>query len=208
MKGNLLIEQFVKDIQPKTVIDVGCICPGFIPLWLRCGAEHIHIFEPYPQNYQELIEYYKAKPEVYIHQLALDERTYYMEETYIYNTWTLQSRTFDGLELSPDRTHNFGTHFIRLDAMSLAPDFIKVDTDGMEPHVLRGARQTLKHTPPMMIELSDLPVAFDEPPTSTIDLLLDLGYLIYTDVRDGHTHKLESARSIFPLHTSFDILVR
>jgi len=66
-----------------------------------------------------------------------------------------------------------------VEELKMEPTFIKVDTEGAEPFVLRGAKQTLrKFKPKLMVELhhdchTDEPTSIQE----VLDLLNNLGYI-------------------------------
>jgi FkbM family methyltransferase len=84
------------------------------------------------------------------------------------------------------------THVARLDSLVLERglsrvDFIKIDVDGQEARVLRGARETLsRHRPPVFFELT--PSLVEEGGDSVGELfgsLLALGYVI-SDERGTH----------------------
>jgi len=77
---------------------------------------------------------------------------------------------------------NSGMHFLTLDEVSAAyhfePDIIKVDTDGFDFKVLRGARQTLKKYSPIIFfewGIKDL-IRNGERSTSIFEMLREYGY--------------------------------
>lgn len=62
---------------------------------------------------------------------------------------------------------------IPLDALGLAPDLIKIDTEGWERDVLEGAARTLRdHLPAILIEVNDA--------ESWLPMLRELGYRFYS----------------------------
>ena len=65
---------------------------------------------------------------------------------------------------------------ITLDGLSLAPDFIKIDTEGMEYFVLLGAAKTLAaHRPVVMLEMNGLHRRYGIPDDATDSYLVSLG---------------------------------
>jgi len=82
-----------------------------------------------------------------------------------------------------DSARAFKTTSIRvipLDSLDLAPDLIKIDTEGWERHVLEGAQQTLRnHLPAILIEVNDA--------EAWMPMLSELGYRFYSyDAGSGH----------------------
>ena len=73
---------------------------------------------------------------------------------------------------SSDAFRRITTSVITLDSLGLAPDVIKIDTEGWERQVLKGALQTLRdHLPAILIEVNDA--------EAWIPMLKELGYHFY-----------------------------
>lgn len=65
-----------------------------------------------------------------------------------------------------------------LDSYHVAPDLIKIDVEGFEPLVLKGAIRTLmKHSPVIIIEVKGIGYSKDNPKES-LDILSSLGYKV------------------------------
>lgn len=109
------------------------------------GVKDITCFEPNPENYRRL---QKSAPFAQTFALALAESGHPVE--------------------SISSPHNMGASYCisnisgnvqaeRLDEFDLSPDIIKIDAEGMECAVLKGATDTIKkHRPVMFVEHNDL----------------------------------------------------
>lgn len=62
-----------------------------------------------------------------------------------------------------------------LDALRKDPEFIKIDVEGMEADVLRGARETIERCKPILYVENDRKEKSDE----LIEIIRDLGYVMY-----------------------------
>jgi FkbM family methyltransferase len=79
---------------------------------------------------------------------------------------------FGGLSLGGDGDP---VPMIALDSLGLEPDFIKIDAEGMEAEILRGASLMIKRCRPVLYVENDRKEKSDE----LIGLIRDLGYRLY-----------------------------
>lgn len=129
---------------------------------------HIHGFEPNPEVFQKLKKYFRNNPKVELHNFGLGDKTqdFNLFIPY-YRNWMFDGLSSFKYEAARDwlkgRLWKFDVkhlsireltcHIKTLDELSLTPYFIKIDVQGFELEVLKGAKQTLKnHTPILLIE--------------------------------------------------------
>ena len=135
---------------PRVVLDIGAHHGETAEQFSHAfPAAQIHSFEPIQANFAVLVARARAWPHVTCYRLALGERT---EEVSVFlradsQTHTLQPRPGDTLRPNQEREL---VQVITLDAFaathSLATiDLLKLDTEGHELAVLRGARDLLAH---------------------------------------------------------------
>src|SRR5207248_2423763 len=58
----------------------------------------------------------------------------------------------ESLDMSSVADEGIEVPIATVDSLGLHPDFIKIDVEGYEPQVLRGARQTIKGSPIILFE--------------------------------------------------------
>jgi FkbM family methyltransferase len=145
------VHQALRDlITPgMTVIDVGAHVGLVAIACARRGAE-VHAFEPNPDTLRRLRDHIALNEvEIAVNPVALSNspgtRTLYRGAAGHDGGWTFAK-------------HQGPTHEIQVDTLDdyrdrhrLNVDLIKIDVEGAEAHVLRGARQTLTEDRPLVI---------------------------------------------------------
>ena len=142
---------------------------GFAIEAMRAIVPHAYIesFEPNPNMSKRLQRFYKNTPRLRLHPIGLGDHE--LESTLwvpVYRQWE-----FDGLGsldraeayhwLNSERLYFFNERHLqlrqytctirRLDDLGLAPAFIKIDVQGFELQVLRGAEATLNRARPLLM---------------------------------------------------------
>jgi FkbM family methyltransferase len=124
-------------IDGKIVLDIGANI-GVTAVIFAARAKQVHAFEPSPRALRLLR--LNAGPNVTVHPVALSDKagTVEFEETGM-------------LDMS-----HFGKGIsvpcLTLDELGIVPDVIKIDVEGAEHLVLKGATKTLAHSPVIFFE--------------------------------------------------------
>lgn len=86
-------------------------------------------------------------------------------------------------------------------------NFIKIDVDGYELRVLRGAEKTImRYRPLILIELSYMIDDIGDSVEEFLDMIYDkLGYTLYT--QGGEKWGKDTCIKNYPWHTSFDMMM-
>lgn len=159
--GNYLIDRLYKamelvpDKESKVALDIGAHCG----LWAKVMAKHfryVHAFEPAPDSFQCLIENLKDCHNVTLHCTAVGEGVG-------------RGSMHDDVS-KPTRIGNTGARFWRpdpegdilmtyIDRLCFHDvGFVKIDVEGQELYVLKGARETLgKWHPAVILEIGKAP---------------------------------------------------
>lgn len=141
-------------------------------------------FEPHPANRPALEKLARARPQVRFRAAAVSDET---------GSADMQVPVFGGRHVTAQssiahgfdgqggvRVERFAVPTVRLDDElgETAVDFIKVDVEGHEVSVLRGAAAVLrKHLPPMLIEVEQRHL--DHPIADVFAEITELGYSLY-----------------------------
>ncbi len=174
-KKQALALSFVMDraTQPRVAVDVG----GHIGLWsynLAHAFQQVHAFEPVAAH-RECFVKNVDKPNVTLHACALGR-----EEGSV-SIHTAPTSTGDSWVKGGG-----GIPMVTLDSLGLTEvDFIKIDCEGYEENVLRGAVETIKRSRPVIIveQKRDMATArFGLEPLGAVKFLQGLGYKVAQEI--------------------------
>jgi len=134
-------------------LDVGCHEGEFIDLFLKYAPKGQHIgFEPLPDFYQRLTKNYPSNCQFY--KVALSDSAGESTFNYVISNPAysgLQKRKYDK---KGERDTSITVQKEQLDSLlpkDLVVNFIKIDVEGGEYQVLKGAVQTIKKYQPIII---------------------------------------------------------
>lgn len=167
----------------SAAVDVGANVGGVLREIVRLAPHGRHLaFEPIPQLAQRLAHEY---PAVDVHAAAAADRT--GKTTF---QWIESEPAMSGLQL-PAKHAALGSTAIEVqlerldDVVAEPPTFVKIDVEGGEEAVLRGAQETLeRHRPLVALEHGLAAAAFGTTTEVIYDLLTDPGLRIFD--MDGH----------------------
>lgn len=164
-------------------IDIGANLGEMLEIFLRqCPAGRHIAFEPLPHHAQMLRQRFPAAT---IHQLALSDSS---GETSFFHT--LGDDAYSGLKRTEDGPRITGVQELkvklaRLDDMippEYRADLVKIDVEGAELAVLRGARQTLARCRPTIVFefQKERAESYGDSPGTYFELLVgELGYALF-----------------------------
>ncbi|MGE5608763.1 MAG: FkbM family methyltransferase [Bacillota bacterium] len=172
---------------------------GYYSLMLaaRGGCSAVYAFEPNPTNFARLqrnIELNGLQGQIHAHRVGLSDvpMAARMEErTGNSGMACIRADAVDGPEVSLITLDDFCAKQ-GLDRL----DFIKIDTEGFEPHVLRGGMETLARFKPLiLIELNPSTLAHQGTTVApVVQLLRECGYAFHEIRRHKLVRMLEPER--------------
>jgi len=208
--SHVAFEKWLSVHRPDVVFDIGANEGGYIELWLHHGAKRVVAFEPLPMYAEKIRIKFAGDARIETHQIALGERLEHRSGLSVLNGWTLADKDSTNLEPDPRFVgQKFEVSFNFLDSgLFGVPDFVKLDADGYEPAILRGAKRLLtQERPAIMLELSYLPKALGDSCEEMIrNLYVDNRYVIMSADGSFVCRDHKEMMQYFPWHTSFDVL--
>lgn len=206
-----------RELKPdSTCVDVGCHSGEILDMMLDLApAGEFFCFEPIPDLASRLREKYRLQ-NVHIHELALSERSGQAEFNYV-----LSNPGYSGLikrrydrpdEVDKSITVNTDTLDNVLRGKNI--DFMKIDVEGAELQVLRGAASTLANAKPLIVFEHGFGAAdcYGTTPDMIWSFLVaDLHYSIYCLhdwLQDGRALKLDQFNSHYQSGAHYYFLAR
>lgn len=203
----------------RTVVDVGANYGAYTDLFLAHGASRVIAVEPGPRLGAGLRERFAGNARVVVCRQGLSDAPGRLEGVRFHNCWTLArpgSLGGPAGAISPEAegvegAAPFDVELTTLDALvdelgvtELA--LCKIDVDGFEPRVLRGARRTLAIFRPVVhLELSYIPRDLGESIPAFVEDIYRQGYVITS--LGGRPETAAEVLEHWPWNTSFDVLL-
>lgn len=162
-------------------IDVGCHQGAVLDEMLRLAPEGVHYaFEPLPDFYSALQRKYSGAANVHLYEAALSDKTGCVSFQHVVTNPAysgLQRRRYDRPQ---EQLEEILVDMLRLDDVipaSLQVHFLKIDVEGAELQVLRGAQETLHRCRPYVVFEHGLGGAdmYGTHPEQVFDLLVACG---------------------------------
>ncbi len=165
--------------QGNTVVDIGGNRGAYAYALYKLGTK-VHIFEPNVDCALVLSAWAKGKSSIEVHQLALSDKkgtgtlSVPIDEAGVIHdsSASLEKKNFQGFIQQE-------VNLSALDELDLGKvNFIKIDVEGHEFNVIKGAINTIKnHQPALLIEIEKRHL--NRPFEDTFKVLEDLGYQVF-----------------------------
>ena len=167
--------KYVKNFD--VAIDAGANI-GLQSVRLAQKFNHVHSFEPTSVNYDCLINNVKTYSNVQVYKTGLGERE--ESATIKLPTESTNCGAFSIVDFNDNDDSVFTEQItiVPLDQFQLSPDFIKIDTQGFELFILKGAENTLKNKPVLLLECEK-----KQEKQLISNYLVPLGYTVVENVR-------------------------
>jgi len=202
----------------KICIDIGANTGGMTDSMLHNGALKVYSFEAGNKMCIALRNKFKDFNNVIIEEYAVSNEQSILENVTWINAWLLGTPENMGLPVSPGACDIEGYNLVSIPTISIdyyfksktideKIGFIKIDVDGYEFKVLKGAYNTImRDRPIIMIELS---FYIDKVQGSSVKEFLELidamDYKFIT--ADGYLCDMEFIKKEYPWHSSCDVFL-
>ncbi|MET3654104.1 FkbM family methyltransferase [Dyella japonica] len=143
--------------QPRTVLDVGANV-GCTALLFADMSKRVHAFEPSTSTFSFLAKNTSSVPNISIHNLGLGAKHHRSQITF-----NEQNRSGGFVSMGTTTNEGHVTETIEIETLDRFArrhqvgdiDFIKLDVEGYEAHVIKGGKKTLrKNRPTVTLELN------------------------------------------------------
>ena len=143
----------------KVALDIGANIGGYAQSMLGNGVEEVHCFEPVPDQFVFLKENLGKDKRAILNNVAVSNKVGKMSDVTVHVAWTLGKTEDLDMSVCPDYVGKptFDMDLIIIDdyCKDIKVDFMKIDVDGYEFRVLKGAERTiLRDRPPIYIEFN------------------------------------------------------
>jgi FkbM family methyltransferase len=157
------------------IVDVGAHSGWFFHCWLDwCPRAQVHAFEPYPPSFDAASKNYGADPRVRLVPMAVGDATgqkdmNILQESLVSNSLLTPAKsTWEQLRYETGNVTKTRVPVTTLDCYAAAEGLskihlIKIDVQGYEMHVLRGAEKTLPNVDFIFIESGIQPLYIGAP---------------------------------------------
>jgi FkbM family methyltransferase len=209
-----LYQKCMDQAKIRVAVDAGANDGGYSWTLLENGFI-VHAFEPVPAMIEKIRERFVLtdKP-IYINAMGLSDTRETIKNCSVLEAWTIGHIGQGGLQVKPEMKDAalFDMHTITLDEYlnMTRIGLIKLDVDGYEFKVLKGAQRTIaRDKPPILCEFNCyLHKLFGkDEPEKMVNFIFSLGYKVVSC--DG-MHEFTSWEAIepqWPWHTSFDVML-
>jgi len=178
-------------------------------------SDQVHAFEPVPDMFQILQNRWGGNPKVILNNVAVSDHYGVEKDMQVHFAWALLpagSRRDVEVALEYQGRPGFDMQLITIDdycqERDNLPDFIKLDVDGYEFSVLKGAEKTIKlKRPPIYFEYSFLPTLRGDDVEAMCGFIYNMGYRAMSCDGSYTANSPHDMFKCYPEHTSFDILL-
>lgn len=195
------------------VLDIGANEGGYTHLIRQTRPDSlVQAFEPLAEFLPGLRDRFSTDPSVVVWPYGVSTHDHVVEGLCVHEAWTLDRpehavRGKNATYGEPTRT----VHFVAIDdrAWPLV-DAIKIDTDGYEYRVLRGAARTIQRGRPLIyLELSYMVADLGDDVAAYLAFIYEtLGYVLIDQSGHEYAHAdWLSTPEAYPWHTSYDVLM-
>lgn len=206
-----LYSYFLDTVKCRVALDIGANDGGYTKTLLENGFI-VHAFEPVPEMFEKLKGVHGGDAFAILNNLGVSDRAGVVKDITVLEAWTIGNPGLGGLQVKPERrgvpTFDMTTTTVDEYLQGDPVGIIKLDVDGYEPNVLRGAIKTLKqYRPPILCEISNYIEKLGTPAKDFCELVFGLGYRMVSMDGKYEAKNWHDVEPWWPHHSSFDVML-
>lgn len=206
-----LFNYCLETCQPKIAIDVGANDGGYTNIMLKQGYV-VTAFEPVPDVFEKLRQRYADNRLVHCVPAAASDRLETLHNVTVLCAWTIGDPAKVPLSVCPsyEGKPGFDVETVTLDSLDWpgGVGIIKLDVDGYEHKVLRGAWELLTtYQPPILCEFSGYIAKCGDDPRQFVEDIFRLGYHVFSCDGKQRFSTWREIEPCYPFDTSFDVML-
>lgn len=196
---------------PKLALDIGANDGGYSESMAKAGFR-VTAFEPVPSEFKKLEARFKNNPSVRCLNIGLSDRRAVLESVTVTNAWTLGTPETTGFcvnaQFADKPRFDVSLSTVDFQCLGLRIGFIKLDVDGYEPKVWRGAQRVIvRDQPPFLCELSGYYAHVGEDPEDFIENVIANGYWVVSMDGRVRLNRWSDIKPFFPFDSSYDVML-
>jgi FkbM family methyltransferase len=198
--------------RPRVAFDLGAHNGSYIGTMLDWGVEQVHAFEPVTDMCQQIRDKYCDDNRVVINQLGISNHPEVLKAVLPTFAWALLPEGAGSVAIDYVNKPRFDVQCTTVDEYvaktGAVPDYLKVDVDGYECHVLEGGRNLFTTKRPwMLFELSGLMKYVGRTVEQMCNLIYDYGYQAVSLDLTFACPDVATLLELFPYHSSYDVFL-
>ncbi len=206
-----LYQKCMDEATCKVAVDAGANDGGYTET-LRNNGFFVYAFEPVPTMYEKIVTRHGKDPNCFLSGYGLSDRHELIHNVTVLENWTIGKPGMGGLSTKPEmiESDNFDVAATTLDCFFCGRrvGLIKLDVDGYEFKVLRGAEKTLRRwKPPILCEFGKYIAALGESPEEFVRFIFDLGYNVVSMDGWNTFTSWEEIQPQYPYDSTFDVML-
>lgn len=204
-----LYKSAMADASHRVALDIGANDGGYTKTLLEAGFR-VYAFEPVPEMFDKLSMLCLGRENAHLIRAMVSDEVGYKHDVRVLEAWSLGQIGDGGLSECPTKYPPFDVPVVTIDSMMLALDVgvIKLDVDGYELKVLRGAERTISKTkPPILCELSCYIEKIGGGAEQFCEQVFKMGYRIVSMDGSFECRNWKQVKPHWPWHSSFDVML-
>lgn len=208
-----LYQESMNNAVHRVAVDAGANDGGYTHTLVENGFR-VHAFEPVPRMYEQMVAKHGTNPNVFCHNLGLSDHSETFKDVTVLSAWTIGKPGMGGLGVNAAyQNERFDMTVVPLDSvLDHYPEhrigIFKLDVDGYEYRVLKGARKMIQRDrPPILCEFGCYIAAVGDNPEEFVNYIFNMGYDVVSLDGKSVYRSWAEVKPEYPFTTTFDVML-